>query len=273
MIILRQSQFSKSGEIWAGTKEALKKGGKWGFYGAVLMPGKIPAINKDKYKLALGLAGAGAVIGGTLGAVSGYKKGVDKYKYVHDPEYRAKVDKERQEEFEKTLKLFKEKDSKSISEFDYSSWLKLSKTLDIPQDFLKYVKFYENTWAKKLDPWYASTDKKRIDEVRRIPRFIDYFPTPISAKLCEEWFGYEVRDELSDYYLATVSDSGDDNYLVYNPEYKVYDFDVTDGKGEKSLKKTIYDFLKYLEHDEDNKLSKTQRQIIKEFKSGISFLS
>ncbi len=272
MIILRQSQFSRSGEIWAGTKGALRKGGKGALIGAVLMPGKISAISKDKYKLALGLAGAGAVIGGTLGAVSGYKKGVDKYKYKNDPEYRAKVDKEKQEEFEKTLKLFKEKDSKWISEFDYSSWLNLSKTLDIPQDFLKYVKFYKNTWAKKLDLWYASMDKKRIDEAWRIPKFIDCFPTPISAKLCEKWFGYEDLGELADLCLATVSDSGDDNFLVYNPEYKVYGFDVTDGKGEKSLKKTIYDFLKYLEQDWDE-LSKTQRQLIKEFKSGISFLS
>ena len=107
-----------------------------------------------------------------------------------------------------------------------------------------------------------------------IPQFKEYFPVPIEAEYCEDWFNSEsdMLEDRADLYLATINDAGDDGFLAYNPKNKVYGWDITDGEGEKSLKTILLNRIKSEVEFNKEKLTKTQEQIIREFKTSISFL-
>ena len=270
MIVLRQKEY---GKVWEGTKKALKYGGVGAVYGAVLMPGKIIAMKKNKPKVALGLAGAGAIIGGGIGAREGYKSGVDKWKYENDPEYRKKVDKEKEQAWKDSLKREEKQELKLVSEFDYNSWVKLGKTYNIPDEFLRYVKFYKNTWAKNIKPWYDSitplTEKELVECKYEDSNllFRSIFPIPMNSEMAKDW--YEC-DDVHELFLAWFGTDGDDEaYIVYNTETGTYG--VFFDEGIKSLKQIILKIVKK-EEEWGYKLSKVQKNMIREFKNKINTL-
>ena len=259
MIILRQKAYSdKSGRFWAGSKGALKGAGKGALIGVALMPGKLRALKKEKYKLAGGLAIAGATIGAGIGGRSGWKSGTSQWEYDHDPKVKERVNKERTNRIKTAIENNKGFDKMSVSEFDYSSWKSLEKKLNVPAEFLKYVKFYKDIWSKKIDLWYSSMDLDKIDDAYEVPEFKEYFPIPIDPRQAEDW--YE-EDYLC---LATYNDAGDDGYLCYDPEDKTYGVDSP--RHSDSLKKILINDTNKL----DTTLSNKQIELIKEFNNKIN---
>ena len=205
MIILRQNLYSdKSGKFWAGTKGALKGAGKGALWGAALAPGNIIAAKHNKWKLAAGITGAGALVGAGIGAKSGWKKGVNEYKYNNDPEYRKKVQKEKEERQQKALEYVHGTDEVWIYEFNVQSWINLKKTINVPDEFIKYIKFYKNIWSKNLETWYDNMNP----EIDLIPEFKNLFPIPIKSEDAKDWY------EDNWLCLATVNDAGDDGWRV-----------------------------------------------------------
>ena len=259
MILLRQKLYSdKSGRFWAGSKGALKGAGKGALIGLALMPGKLRALKKEKYKLAGGLAIAGATIGAGIGGRSGWKSGTSQWEYDHDPKVKERVNEERTSRIKTEIENNKGFDKMSVSEFDYSSWKSLEKKLNVPAEFLKYVKFYKDIWSKKIDLWYSSMDLNKIDDAYEVPEFKEYFPIPIDPRQAESW--YE-EDYLC---LATYNDAGDDGYLCYDPEDKTYGVDSP--RYSDSLKKILINDTNKL----DTTLSNKQIELIKEFNSKIN---
>ena len=270
MIILRQKLYSdKSGRFWAGTKGALKGAGKGALIGVALMPGKLRALKKEKYKLAGGLAIAGATIGAGIGGRSGWKKGVNDYKYNNDLEYRAKIDKENRERTLKALENAKDTDKLFISEMNYQGWINLSKKLPVPEEFMKYLKFYNSYWAKKVDLWYSSMVSDLNNYM--IPEFKNLFPIPVDPQDSEEW--YEDGLDMEEKYLclATINDAGDDGWLYYDIETRKYGWDTPIG-GYDSLKKLMLEHLDSEEKIYKGKLSDAQSKMVEEFKNKIKAL-
>lgn len=263
MILLRQKLYNdRSGRFWAGTKGALKGAGKGALWGAVLAPGKIIAARHDKWKLAAGITGAGALIGAGIGAKSGWKSGINDYKYNNDPEYRAKIDKGNKERALKALEYAKSTDELYISEMNYQGWINLSKEMPVPEEFMKYLKFYNSYWAKKVDFWYSNMNPEVYKDEFIIPEFKEIFPTPVDPNLAKEWY------EDSWLCLATSNDAGDDGWVCYSSEWKRYGWDRPDQYD--SLKELL---LKHLERKQEYKIySPAQKKLIEEFKNKIKTL-
>ncbi len=269
MIILRQRLYSdKSGRFWAGTKGALKGARKGALWGAALAPGKIIAAGHNKWKLAAGITGAGALVGAGIGAKSGWKSGINDYKYNNDPEYKAKVDKENRERTLKALEHAKGTDKLFISEMNYQGWINLSKKLPVPEEFMKYLKFYSTQWAKKVDLWYSSMVSDLNNYM--IPEFKNLFPIPVDPRDSEEW--YEDGLDIEEKYLclATINDAGDDGWLYYDVETEEYGWDSPGGYS--SLKKLMLEHLDSEEKIYKGRLSDIQKKLIEEFKNKIKAL-
>jgi hypothetical protein len=177
------------------------------------------------------------------------------------PEYREKFEREKRETILKNIKHSEAEDLGYLSYFDYNSW---SKVKEAPKDFLKYVKFYKNIWAKKIKPWYSSMDIESLDEYS-IPEFKEFFPIPFDPKYASEW----LKDDPEWLCLATFNDAGDDGWLCYDLETEMYGIDLHDDG--KSLKEVLLDYIKR-HHDLVDSLSKEQERIIDEFKTKISSL-
>ena len=267
MIILRQKLYSnKSGRFWAGTKGALKGAGKGALIGVALMPGKLRALKKEKYKLAGGLAIAGATIGAGIGGRSGWKKGVNDYKYNNDPEYRKKFDEDIKKVAEENIKQAYEQDKLFISEMNYQGWVRISKEIPVPEEFMKYLKFYTSYWAKKVDLWYSNMDPKVYNDI--IPEFKYSFPIPFNPETAKEWYKNELAYEDSWLCLATSNDAGDDGWVCYNAEWKRYGWDIPDDTD--SLKELL---LKHLDRIQKYLIySEPQRKLTEEFKNKIKAL-
>lgn len=257
MIIKRQKIYSRFTSSLGG---AIKGAGYGAGIGAAFMPGWKLAALGGKYKLAAGIAGTGALIGGIAGANAGWKGGRDSWEYNHDPKVREKVEKERLSRIKKAIDNSKGFDKLSVSEFSYSSWQDLSKQIPVPDEFLKYVKFYKDIWAKKIDSWYSNMDFDKIEDAYEVPEFKSYFPIPIDPKMAEEWY------EDNWLCLATYNDAGDDGWLCYDTRTKKYGVDSPDFS--ESLKKAITPDIKRL----DDELSSTQINLIKEFINKINTL-
>lgn len=264
MIVLRQKAYSS--RFWMGTREALKGAGKGAVYGAVLAPGKIIAHKKGKNKLALGIAGTGAVIGGVIGGRLGYKKGVYNYDLENNPEV-MKKEREKLKEFLDSEKSIIKAD---VKDFDINSWRMLKKKIDVPEIFLKYVSFYKNTWSKKIDLWYNSIQdgdfKSPDDYFSNGVDFKKVFPVPISAKDSEYFHNIDEKESGERYLvLCTVNEAGDDGWLTLNLETGKYGWDYDDY--EKSLSKLL---LKHLEDLEKwGSFNQEQKKLVQEFKTKI----
>ncbi len=263
MIVLRQREYGTAGKVWAGTKGAVKTGLKGAAWGAVLVPGNGLAYLAGKKKLAAGITGVGALVGGGIGAKLGWDNAVDKYKYEHDPKYREKVDKEEKERVGKAIEQFMNEDLYFANEFDYISWKNLSKEIPVPEEFLKYVKFYE-TWSRKIEQWYSSIDQSKLKGCHEILEFKEIFPIPIDAELSKRWYDY---DDEGDLCLATVNSAGDDGWLYYSTESKEYGWDLPGGY--RSLRHIL---TKQLDYSNGFPLSSIQVRLIGEFKTKVNSL-
>ncbi len=261
MIILRQKTYSKFTSSLGG---AIKGAGYGAGIGAAVMPGWKLAALSGKYKLAAGIAGTGALIGGIAGAKSGWDSGKSKWEYDHDPKVREKVDKENSKRIKKAIENNRGFDETLAKNLNYSSWQALAKKIPVPAEFLKYVKFYKDTWSKKIELWYSSMDSEKIDEVYEVPEFKTYFPIPINSKTTEDWWNIENDDGFSTLCLATYNEAGDDGWLCYSPNTGKYGVDSPDYS--ESLKKTLMVDLKKL----DDTLSDKQIEMIKEFNNKIN---
>lgn len=266
MVILRQKEF---GKVWEGTKQAVKTGAKGAMIGATLMPGKLIALKKHKPKVALGLAGAGAIIGGAIGAKIGYSKGVDKYKYENDPKYRQKIDNEKRERIKADIKNSLKNDLGWSSEFDYNSWVKFNKELrnKLPDSLMNYIKFFKNTWEKNIKKWYDSIDPEELfSNEDFVIEFKSVFPIPISSSIAKDWLVEDELGEVRQITLATINSAGDDGWLVYDLDTETYGWDLPGDT--KSLKKLLLENCESMEDEES--LNSVQIQLIKEFKNKIT---
>lgn len=266
-ILKKQKDFSAAGREWAGFKSGMKgalKGAKWG---AILAPGNLIAAGLGHPKTALGITAAGSLVGGGIGFKLGRDSGISEYKYKNDPEYKKKVDKEKEEGCKKKIKYSLEQDLMMANEFSYKEWAKLAEELKktgkiIPKELLDYIKFYETTWKKNIKLWYDNVETKDKFEV---VEFKEIFPLPISSKTAKEWLQY---DDSEDLYIFTVNDAGDDGWVCYNFETKGYGWDgASYGKINTSLKKFISDNIKQLRNDYP--LSKTQKELTEKFLRSI----
>lgn len=256
MIIKRQKEYSKFTSSLGG---AIKGAGKGAAIGAAFMPGwKLAAIMK-KGKVAAGIAGVGALVGGAAGASMGWKSGKDRWEYDHDPKVREKVDREMEQILKEQIENARSSDKSDVCEFNYTSWKALGEKISVPEEFLKYVKFYKDFWSKKIDSWYNAIDQNKVS-LPFINSFKSYFPIPVDSETAKDWY------EDNWLCLATYNDAGDDGWLCYDTETKKYGIDVPEFS--ESLKKTITPDIKRL----DDELSSTQINLIKEFINKINII-
>lgn len=260
-------KFSTAGREWAGFKGGMKgalKGAKWG---AILAPGNLIAAGLGHPKTALGITAAGSLVGGGIGFKLGRDSGISEYKYKNDPEYKKKVDKEREEECKKNIKYSLEQDLIMANEFSYKEWAKLAEELKktgriIPKELLNYIKFYETTWKRNIKLWYDNVET--IDQFE-VVEFKEIFPLPISSKVAKEWLK---DDDSEDLYILTINDAGDDGWGCYNFKTKGYGWDgASYGKIDTSLKKFISNHTKRFRNDYP--LSKTQKELTEKFLRSI----
>lgn len=261
---MKIKRFSKIGRFGSGLKKAIKYGAKGALYGGVLAPGNIWAFRKGHKKIAAGLTGVGALVGAGVGSKWGWEDGVSAYDYKNDPEYRKKREKEEKEAIIKNIKRLEEEDLVLSESFKYSSWVKVK---EAPKEFLDYVKFYENTWSKKIKLWYKSMDSDNLESYY-IPDFKGFFPIPYDSKISEEWFKGDSDQEGACLCLATFNSAGDDGWLVYDPKYKKYGVDLPDTNF--SLKEILLRHVKSKE--KYYSLSSQQKRIVNEFETKIKSL-
>ena len=93
-------------------------------------------------------------MGGGIGFKLGRDSGISEYKYKNDPEYKEKVDKEKEEEYLKDLKSSQKSDEFEAWDFNIKDWKDFSDSLGLPPEILKYIKFYES-WRKNIKLWYS----------------------------------------------------------------------------------------------------------------------
>lgn len=260
-------KFSTAGREWAGFKGGMKgalKGAKWG---AILAPGNLIAAGLGHPKTALGITAAGSLVGGGIGFKLGRDSGISEYKYKNDPEYKEKIDKEKEEECKKKIKYSLEQDLMMANEFSYKEWAKLAEELKktgriIPKELLNYIKFYETTWKRNIKLWYDNVET--IDQFE-VVEFKEIFPLPISSKVAKEWIK---DDDSEDLYILTINDAGDDGWGCYNFKTKGYGWDgASYGKIDTSLKKFISNHTKRFRNDYP--LSKTQKELTEKFLRSI----
>ena len=270
-------KFSTAGREWAGFKGGMKgalKGAKWG---AILAPGNLIAAGLGHPKTALGITAAGSLVGGGIGFKLGRDSGISEYKYKNDPEYKEKIDKEKEEECKKKIKYSLEQDLMMANEFSYKEWAKLAEELKktgriIPKELLNYIKFYETTWKRNIKLWYDNVET--IDQFE-VVEFKEIFPLPISSKVAKEWFKENSEilkdDDIADkedLCILTDNDAGDDGWGYYNFKTKGYGWEgASYGKLDTSLKKFISNHTKRLRNDYP--LSKTQKELTEKFLRSI----
>ena len=257
-MIYKTKRFSS--KTWEGIKGGVKGAGSGALWGAALAPGNLTAAAMGKPKLALGLTGAGAAVGAYIGGKNGYKNAVNSWKYKNDPEYAKKVDEENKRNFEKQIKINKKISHDLIFEFNLQDWIKLSSKINLPEEIIKYIKFY-NTWSKNIDKWYNNLIVSTDPFYDTIPEFHCYFPVPVDAKMSLEWKNY---DEDEDIYFLTLSTSGDDGYVCYDFNKKLYGIDFSnETKSLKDLLSKNIDYNMGLDHDV---LGPENIKLIQEFK-------
>lgn len=220
-----------SSKTWEGIKGGMKGAGSGALWGAVLAPGNLIAAATDHPKTALGLTGLGAAAGAYIGGKKGYKNAVDSWKYEHDSEYKKKKDEENRINFEKLVKSAKKTSQDLVSGYKLQDWIKLSSKIKLPGEIIKYIKFY-STWSKNIEKWYNNLVFS-TDNFNDVPEFHCYFPVPVDAEIYLE--------DDDDYYtnfieVLTTSDAGDDGYICYNINKKLYGIDFyTDAKSLKDV--------------------------------------
>lgn len=243
--------------VKGGMKGALQ-GAKWG---AILAPGNLTAAAFGKKKLALGLTGAGAAVGAYIGGKNGYNNAVNSWKYKNDPEYAKKVDKENKKLFNENRETDRQISYSLASNFNVKDWLKLSSKYNLPKEILKYIKFYNSWWLENVDDWY---DNLIYSGDIFCPEFHEYFPAPIKAKMVDEWMDIDNNEEI---YLLTINQAGDDGYICYDLNKKIYGIDLPNDTN--SLKDLINKNLdRNMKHD-INSLSPENIKIIQDFKRHI----
>jgi hypothetical protein len=245
------------GKIWEGIKGGTRGAMIGAEMGAILAPGNLTAAAFGKKKLALGLTGAGAAVGAYLGGKHGYKNAVNSWKYKNDPEYAKKVDKENKETFDKNRKISKEISYNLASDFKLNDWIKFSAKYNLPNEILKYIKFYNSWWENNIDDWY---DNLICSNSIFCPEFHGYFPSPIDAKMSDEW----MDDSYGEVALLTFNEAGDDGWACYNLDTKLYGIDIANDT--KSLKDLLIKNLDRNMKYDINSLSPKNIKIIQDFK-------
>ena len=253
-------KFSTAGREWAGFKGGMKgalKGAKWG---AILAPGNLIAAGLGHPKTALGITAAGSLVGGGIGFKLGRDSGISEYKYKNDPEYKKKVDKEKEEEYLEDLKSSQKSDEVEAWDFNIKDWKDFSDSLGLPPEILKYIKFYES-WRKNIKLWYSKALPGK-DCDYWVAEFRSFFPIPIPAKIVKEW--YETDKKYHSITFLTDNDAGDDGYVCYDLDTKLYGIDLPNETNSLKdlLVKNIDRIMKY----ESNSLSQENIKMIQDFK-------
>ena len=253
-------KFSTAGREWAGFKGGMKgalKGAKWG---AILAPGNLIAAGLGHPKTALGITAAGSLVGGGIGFKLGRDSGISEYKYKNDPEYKKKVDKEKEEEYLKDLKSSQKSDEFEAWDFNIKDWKDFSDSLGLPPEILKYIKFYES-WRKNIKLWYSKALPGKDCNYWAV-EFRSLFPIPIPAKIVKEW--YETDKKYHSITFLTYNDAGDDGYVCYDLDTKLYGIDLPNETNSLKdlLVKNIDRIMKY----ESNSLSQENIKMIQDFK-------
>lgn len=218
-MIYKTKRFSS--KTWEGIKGGLKGAGSGAKWGAILAPGNLTAAAMGKPKIALGLTGLGAATGAIIGAKTGYDEAVDSWKYKNDPEYAKEVDNERKKDFEEQIKTTKKISYNLISDYKLQDWIKTFGKIKLPDEIVRYIKFY-STWSKSknIEKWYNSLIISADQYF--VPEFHCYFPVPINAKMSLEW---KNNEEIC---FLTLGDAGDDGYVYYDFNKKLYGIDLPD---------------------------------------------
>lgn len=265
----RIKRFSNSqrnyGKTWEGIKGAVKGAGTGAKWGAILAPGNLTALALGHPKVALGITGAGAAIGAGMMAKEGWENGRNQWKYDHDPEYKKKKDAEDLKKYKESIKSSLDQDKIMAEDFSYRDWENLSKELKnsgkiIPKEVLDYIKFYETTWKKKIDKWYA--EMPETGDFWYLLEFKEIFPMPYVTEYVKEWLEYDKGDIC----LFTVNDAGDDGWVFYNFEQNSYGWDGV-GPYEKSFKKFMMDNINHSLKDKE--ITPAQQRLVNEFKLHI----
>ena len=255
-----EKEFSAAGREWAGFKGGMKgalKGAKWG---AILAPGNLIAAGLGHPKTALGITAAGSLVGGGIGFKLGRDSGISEYKYKNDPEYKKKVDKEKEKYYLEDLKSSQKSDEFEAWDFNIKDWKDFSDSLGLPPEILKYIKFYE-FWRKNIKFWYSKALPGK-DCDYWVAEFRSFFPIPIPAKIVKEW--YETDKKYHSITFLTDNDAGDDGYVCYDLDTKLYGIDLPNETNSLKdlLVKNIDRIMKY----ESNSLSQENIKMIQDFK-------
>ena len=253
-------KFSTAGREWAGFKGGMKgalKGAKWG---AILAPGNLIAAGLGHPKTALGITAAGSLVGGGIGFKLGRDSGISEYKYKNDPEYKKKVDKEKEKYYLEDLKSSQKSDEFEAWDFNIKDWKDFSDSLGLPPEILKYIKFYES-WRKNIKLWYSKALPGKDCNYLTV-EFRSLFPIPIPAKIVKEW--YETDKKYHSITFLTYNDAGDDGYVCYDLDTKLYGIDLPNETNSLKdlLVKNIDRIMKY----ESNSLSQENIKMIQDFK-------
>lgn len=256
----KEKEFSTAGREWAGFKGGMKgalKGAKWG---AILAPGNLIAAGLGHPKTALGITAAGSLVGGGIGFKLGRDSGISEYKYKNDPEYKEKVDKEKEKYYLEDLKSSQKSDEFEAWDFNIKDWKDFSDSLGLPPEILKYIKFYES-WRKNIKLWYSKALPGK-DCDYWVAEFRSFFPIPIPAKIVKEW--YETDKKYHSITFLTYNDAGDDGYVCYDLDTKLYGIDLPNETNSLKdlLVKNIDRIMKY----ESNSLSQENIKMIQDFK-------
>lgn len=256
----KEKEFSTAGREWAGFKGGMKgalKGAKWG---AILAPGNLIAAGLGHPKTALGITAAGSLVGGGIGFKLGRDSGISEYKYKNDPEYKKKVDKEKEKYYLEDLKSSQKSDEFEAWDFNIKDWKDFSDSLGLPPEILKYIKFYES-WRKNIKLWYSKALPGK-DCDYWVAEFRSFFPIPIPAKIVKEW--YETDKKHHSITFLTYNDAGDDGYVCYDLDTKLYGIDLPNETNSLKdlLVKNIDRIMKY----ESNSLSQENIKMIQDFK-------
>ena len=257
----KEKEFSTAGREWAGFKGGMKgalKGAKWG---AILAPGNLIAAGLGHPKTALGITAAGSLVGGGIGFKLGRDSGISEYKYKNDPEYKEKVDKEKEKYYLEDLKSSQKSDEFEAWDFNIKDWKDFSDSLGLPPEILKYIKFYES-WRKNIKFWYSKALPGK-DCDYWVAEFRSFFPIPIPAKIVKEW--YETDKKYHSITFLTNNDAGDDGYVCYDLETKLYGWDIPNDT--PSLKTLLQDHTKRMK--EIHELSREQENLVNKFLRSI----
>lgn len=257
MIVLRQKEFSVAGREWAGFKSGMKGAMTGAGWGAVLAPGNLIAASLGHPKTALGITAAGSLIGGGIGFKLGRDSGISEYKYKNDPAYKEKIDKESEQRYIKEIRSLQEEDETISKEFNLKDWKELSKSLGLPPEILKYIKFYES-WRNNIKLWYSKALPGKDCDYWAAD-FKSFFPIPMPAKVVREWCKEDKG--YSEIILFTANSAGDDGFVCYDLGTKLYGWDLpNDTPSLKALLKDNVNRAKEISY-----ISKEQESLVEKF--------